>query len=176
MIVRTFAIALAVATLAACSSEQPAAKASAPTAAASTAAVIPASLFAAEAPAGAVGVATVRTSAKAGDDVVLSGFVGGRVDPFTEGRAVFLIADAASTPPCTDHCATAWDACCEPKEKLAASTATIQVVDEGGALLKAGLDGEGGLKAGANVVVAGAVRTADAGVFVVDAKSIHVAK
>lgn len=177
---RTLAIAVAASAgavaLVACSSEKPAAPSSSAAKVATPAATIPATLFVAEAPADAAAITKARTSAKAGDSVVLTGFIGGRVDPFTAGRAMFVMADPEQTPACTDHCETPWDACCEPKDKIAAGTATVQVVDEKGEMLKADLNGVGELKPGSTVTVAGVVRTAEAGAFVVDAKSIYVSR
>lgn len=140
---------------------------------AATTPVLPSSLFVVNAPADAKPIAAVRSDAKAGDTVAFTGYIGGRPEPFTEGRAIFLVADPVAAPPCSDGCKTPWDACCTPSEDIIANSATVQVVDVQGVALKIGLDGQGGLKSGARVAIAGKVReSAAGGVFIVDANTI----
>jgi hypothetical protein len=129
----------------------------------------------AAAPGDVIPVAEARRTAKTGDTVSLAGYIGGRAEPFTEGRAVFLLADSEAAPACTDACAVPWDACCTPRETITANSATVQVVDAGGMPLKVGLEGRDGLKPGATVTVVGKVREAGDAVMIVDATGLWVA-
>lgn len=145
---------------------------------AASAAKLPADLFVATAPADAKGVEAAKQSAEVGRDVVIHGRIGGRRDPFVTGRAVFMLADMVM-PTCRekhgDGCPTPWDYCCEPKERVLANTATVQVVGDDGRPLKIDLDGQNGLEPMAEVVVAGKVSMCDEnGAVVVDARVIHV--
>jgi hypothetical protein len=140
---------------------------------------VPADLFVTDAPEGATGVAAAKGSAKEGERVVLRGRIGGARAPFTAERAVFTVIDPG-LPSCADNpedtCDTPWDYCCEPKERILANAATVQVVDASGAPLKAGLQGAGGLEPLREVVVVGIVaRRDDAGAFVVNAEKVYVA-
>ncbi len=140
---------------------------------------LPAGLFLAEAPSGAKDIGAVKRAPDAASEVVVRGRIGGRVDPFVKGRAMFMLADR-SVPTCAEKhghgCPTPWDYCCEPKERVLANTATIQVVGSDGRPLKADLRGRNGLEPTAHVVVAGRVSKRDDGVLVVDAGGIYVKK
>jgi hypothetical protein len=137
---------------------------------------LPASLWLTSAPADAKPVVEVKTSAALGQDVVLSGRIGGGKDPFVVGRAMFMLADP-TLPSCIERhgpgCPTPWDYCCEPKETVLASTATVQVVDSDGKPLKVGLENEHGLKPLAAVVIAGKVSSVGDSV-VINATGIYV--
>ena len=143
------------------------------------AATVPADLFLTAAPADAADVSAAKTAAREGDRVTLRGRIGGSLSPFTAERAVFTIIDPA-LPACSDNegdsCETPWDYCCEPKEKIRANAATVQVVDASGAPLKTGLQGAGGLAPLSEVVVVGTVSQRDeGGTLVVNAEKIYVA-
>jgi hypothetical protein len=131
-----------------------------------------------EPPAGAVPVTAARADAKPGEAVVVSGFVGGRVEPFVDGRAAFVLADAEKLTACggpEDTCETPWDCCCDPPELIAASVASFQVVGDDGAVLREGIRGLGGIKELSNVVVAGTVAEGSGpGALVVNATGIYV--
>lgn len=147
---------------------------------AATADSLPPGLFREQEPAGARGVAAVTKEAKASGEVVVRGRIGGRVEPFVEGRAMFMVADV-SLPTCKelhgDSCPTPWDYCCEAKDALLASTATVQVVGPEGRPLKIGLRGQHGLEPLAEVVVVGRVATPEGGgALVINAREIYVAK
>lgn len=81
------------------------------------------------------GVGEIKASAKEGDVVTMRGKIGGRPDPLGEERAVFVIMDS-SIPTCADkdddHCSTPWDYCCEPREVINASNATVMIVGADG--------------------------------------------
>ncbi len=140
-------------------------------------AALPADLFVTVEPPGARPVGEVKQGPAATGDIVVRGRIGGRTDPFVAGRAVFMLADAA-LPTCAerhgDGCPTPWDYCCEPRDKLIANTATIQVVGPDGQPLRTDVANTHGLKPTAEVVVVGTVRTHDAGALVVDARQIWV--
>lgn len=108
----------------------------------------------------AITVKTAREQNEPGNILILEGFVGGREDPFVEGRAIFVLGDD-SLETCDkvpgDECPTPWDACCEDPKNIQASIITIQVVDENNAVLKGTLKGAGGIKAGSRLKIKGQV-------------------
>lgn len=142
------------------------------------AAELPATLFAAAAPADAKAIADTRAAAKAGDTVVVHGYIGGRAKPFAEGKALFTIADSEKAPQCSgadDHCPTPWDACCADKAVIAANSATVQVADADGKPLDVAINGVSGVKPGAKVVIAGTVAaSSNEKLLVINATAIHV--
>ncbi|MDK2971981.1 MAG: hypothetical protein PWP23_1736 [Candidatus Sumerlaeota bacterium] len=137
-------------------------------------AAIPEGLFLEEGPADAVTLAQARATAKPGEEIAFTGYIGGRAEPFTEGRALFLVADSDEAPACTDGCPKPWDACCIPSETVAANSATVQVLDGAGQALRMNLKGENDLAPGSRVTVIGKVREANEAIFVVDATGIRV--
>lgn len=149
-----------------------------PTGATAPAAVLPASLFLASEPEGAKPVNEAKEGAKAGDDVVIRGRIGGSLHPFVDGRAVFTII-SPSMKSCADNpddaCKTPWDYCCESKADIATHTATIQVVDAAGAPLKAAVKGQNGVKELSHLVIVGKIAQAEGKVMVVNATGVFVA-
>ena len=156
--------------------DKPTTTSNAPSQAAPAAAeALPAGLVLTEAPADAKDVLALK-GAKPGDEVVLRGKVGGRVEPFVEGRAVFQVVDA-SIKSCKDmpddHCKTPWDYCCEPDVNQ--KSASVQVVGADGKPLRAGLKGVGGLQPLSEVTIKGTVvQAGEAGPVLVNATGIHV--
>ena len=146
--------------------------------AAAAATSLPAGLVVTEAPANAQDVTTVKKDAKDGDAVVIRGTIGGREEPIAKGRAIMTVLDPSITTCNTmpsDACKTPWDACCEPSEKIAANSATVQVVDASGKPLAANLESIAGLKPLSKVTVSGtAKRAPGSDVLIVEAKQIHV--
>lgn len=141
---------------------------------------IPASIFLKEQPAEAKPVRAAKESAKKGERIVLTGRIGGRVAPFVAQRSVFLISDpslkACSERP-GDNCPTPWDFCCESRESMAASLATIQILGPDGKPLKVSAENAGGMKPLTTITVVGTVReVGSGGAFVVDATGIFVAE
>ena len=118
---KTLAAAALIATLAACS-ESPSAEAEP---------INDTSWLAASAPAGAISVTEAKATAAEGDQIVITGTIGGRAAPITAHSPVFLIMDNA-LPSCADkandHCPMPWDYCCETPESRTANAATIQIV------------------------------------------------
>lgn len=135
---------------------------------------LPDGFFLTEAPAETMSLAEARTKGATGDSVVFTGYIGGRVEPFTEGRALFLVADLEEAPPCADGCPTFWDACCTVNEDIIANNASTQVVDENGEILRLDLNGMNGLEPGKEITVTGKIREKNESVFIVDATGVFV--
>lgn len=141
-----------------------------------SAAVIPASYFVAAEPASAKPIMELKKGSKVGDDVVMRGRIAGRRDPFTAGRASFMMTDL-SLAVCEDGCSTPWDHCCDDRKDIAAAAATVQIVDDKGEVIKGDAKGVHGLAPNAELVVVGKVKSMDeAGNLVVDAKQVYVKK
>jgi len=171
-------ILAAICLLASCKKEEAAATRS-------TAAPVPGpqlSAVLAKAPAGPPqAIHAVRSTAKAGDEITLSGKIMGSASPFVAGRAAFILGDPELLTPCNempgDNCETPWDTCCETSEEKKQGTATIQIVGEDGRVLKEDIEGAGGLAKLADITVTGKVAegsTADA--LVVNATAIKIGK
>ena len=147
--------------------------------AASPADTLPANLIASAQPTGeAQDVVTARKTAKDGEPITLRGTVAGSADPLADNRAMLTLLDS-SIKTCNelpdDSCKTPWDACCEPANVLAASTASVQVTGADGKPLKTTLEGVGGIKPLSKLVVAGTARKpADGETLQVDATQIFV--
>jgi len=137
------------------------------------AATLPADLVVEQLDGETVGPAQARKTAKPGDDVLLTGHIAGRKDPFVDGRAMFVLSDV-SLPLCDDGCTAPWDLCCETPTDIAAGTATVQVVGTDGRPLPVTLRDHAGLTPGCRITVAGEVQQSDESVFVVNAKSIAI--
>ena len=145
---------------------------------ANSAAALPAGLFLEKAPSGAVELAAAKKTAKPGDEVVVRGRVAGNADPLAPNRAILTLLDSA-VPTCEkspmDKCPTPWDACCESRETLQASTATIQVVDADGRPIKTTLRGVNGIDPLKELVVVGKVKDAgDPSTLVINATRLYV--
>lgn len=127
-----------------------------------------------------VPIPTIRQTAQPGDTVVLDGRIMGVMEPFVEGRAVFVLGDDDTITSCNemgtdDHCPTPWDACCDPKEVLRAGVATIQITDDAGKVLKTGLKGSHGLKELSRVKIAGTIAPQSSPeAMIVNAATIYV--
>ena len=137
-------------------------------------------VFLAAAPAAAKPIHLARTTAKPGDELVLSGRVMGAAEPFVAGRAAFLLGDPARLTPCNerpgDQCPTPWDTCCDTPEAKREGTATIQVLGADGRVLAAGIEGVRGLRKLSRVVVKGTVAEGSGPqALVINATGIHVA-
>jgi hypothetical protein len=143
--------------------------------AAATASALPAGLILAVAPKDPLDIVTAKKTLKAGDDIVVRGRIGGRKEPFVEGRAIFQLVDS-SVPICTEKamCKTPWDYCCEPKDQVTAKSITVQIVGPDGKPLPANIKGQGGLDPVAKVIVRGKVEKKNDTVMVVRAEGIYV--
>lgn len=124
-------------------------------------------------------IALIRTSAKPGDEVTLRGRIMGNTNPFVEGRAVFILGDPDVLTACSDvpgdKCETPWDVCCDSPEDKKRATATIQIVDKDGRVLKESVEGIGGLEKLATVTVTGKVADgSSADLMLVNASAIRI--
>ena len=122
-----------------------------------------------------------RATAKPGDTITLSGQVMGAEEPFVQGRAAFVLGDPTVLTPCNtkpgDGCKTPWDVCCDTAEDKKRGTATIQIVDASGAILKESLEGKGGLEKLAFLTVQGQVAAASTpDLLIVNATALKVGK
>jgi hypothetical protein len=90
-----------------------------------------------EEPKNAKGVVKLRKDAKNGEEVVVVGRIGGRVNPWIKGAAAFSIVDEA-VKSCDqiegDNCPTPWDYCCEAG--LPQKTVFVTFVDGAGKIVK----------------------------------------
>lgn len=124
-------------------------------------------------------ITEIRKSVKAGQEVTLSGKVMGRMSPFVDGRALVLLGDPAVLTSCDlrpdDGCESPWDVCCDDPEAIKASVATIQIVDDSGKPVKAGIKGVAGIKELSELVVTGTVAEgSNADNLLVNATAIYV--
>ena len=120
----------------------------------------------------------IRTTAKPGDEITISGKIMGSEKPFVEGRAAFILGDPEVLTPCNenpdDKCSTPWDACCDSPEDKKRGVATIQVVGPDGRVLKEPVEGVGGLFNLADVTVCGKVAEgSSADSLVINARAIR---
>jgi hypothetical protein len=103
----------------------------------------------------------IRTTAKPGDEITVSGKIMGNEKPFVDGRSAFILGDTEVLTACNedpaDKCSTPWDVCCDSPEDKKRGIATIQVVGADGRVLKESLEGVGGLAKLAAVTVSGKV-------------------
>lgn len=140
-----------------------------------------ASLLVTDAPADALSIAKLRTSAKVGDDVVFSGKIIGSATVFIEGRAIMVMGDPEKITSCDlhpgDSCTTPWDVCCDDLDVIKNSIVTVQVVDADGKPLKQGFRNVGGIKELTNLVVSGKVAEgSNEANMLINATSLFVAK
>ena len=127
------------------------------------------------APEGAVGVAAAKAEASAGERVVVTGKVGGRLEPVSPEAGLFVIMDPA-VPSCADlhedGCATPWDYCCEPRESVVANAATVMLQDGAGAPVRLAA---GDLTPLSQVTVTGTVADRPSPeVLIIQADGVHV--
>ena len=130
----------------------------------------------AEEPGDAKPVIDVRQDAKDGDEVTITGRIGGEVDPWVAGRATFVIVDPSLTP-CSeregDTCKTPWDYCCDI-DRLATAKATIKVVDDQGNPVSTDARELLGVKELQTVTVHGKAKRDEAGNLTVLASKVYV--
>ena len=144
-----------------------------------TSATIPAAYFTKNRPEDVKNLIEVKPTAAIGEDIVFLARVGGRVDPFVDGIAIFQVADPGLES-CElmgeeDHCPVPWDYCCEDMAAVTAGSATIRIVGDDGEPLSASAQGAGGLAPARFLVVDGTVTDKNSdGVFVIDARRIWV--
>ena len=103
----------------------------------------------------------IRKTAKPGDTITVTGWIMGNESPFVEGRAAFILGDPKVITACSekpdDHCSTPWDVCCDDPADIKRATATIQIVDADGRVLKEGIEGVEGIEKLSKLLVTGTV-------------------
>ena len=99
----------------------------------------------------AISVLEARKRNEADQLLVIQGFIGGMVEPFTQSRALFVLGDE-SIKTCDkipgDNCPTPWDACCEDRKKLLDGSITVRLLDDQGQILHGTLKNVMGIEAG----------------------------
>ncbi|MFP6769028.1 MAG: hypothetical protein VB859_12705 [Planctomycetaceae bacterium] len=129
-----------------------------------------------EVPEGARSVKAIYESSTDKQDVVIEGKIGGRVDPWVEGRAAFEIVDV-SLKSCSDipgdDCPTPWDYCCV-QDELSGARALVKVVGADGKPLAGGAKKLFKIRELQTVVVRGTVRRDDKGNLTVLAHGLFV--
>jgi hypothetical protein len=125
-------------------------------------------------PTPASNVVETKEKAKDGEEVI----VHGRVKDFVKGYAVLVIADT-SMKACVDNpeetCPTPWDYCCNPKEKIEKSVATVQLSEDGATPIKVELEGFRGLqRLSSYVTVKGKAKRDEAGNLTIVASNIFI--
>ena len=128
-----------------------------------------------EEPMGAVDVLALRKDVEDQQDVVVVGRIGGRVNPWVNGTAVFPIVDRSLTP-CNeiegDTCKTPWDYCCE--SNLPKATVLVMLVDDKGKVLKQDPRESLPVKELQTVVIQGKAKRDPAGNVTILASRIHI--
>jgi hypothetical protein len=123
-------------------------------------------------PLGVKDVVVVKNEAKVGDEVV----VFGRLRKFGDGYASFILTGQAMKHCAereTDTCQTPWDYCCESPTDLAAHSLNVEFRN-GERPFKKNINGIGGLKLLADVVVKGKVAEIRDGNVTVSAEGFFV--
>lgn len=125
-------------------------------------------------PTPASSVVETKEKVKDGEEVI----VHGRVKDFVKGYAVLVIADT-SMKACVDNtedtCSTPWDYCCNPKEKIEKSVATVQLTEDGAIPIKTELEGFKGLqRLSSYVTVKGKAKRDEAGNLTIIASNIFL--
>lgn len=125
-------------------------------------------------PTPASSVIETKSKVKDGEEVI----VHGRVKDFVKGYAVLVIADT-SMKACVDNpeetCPTPWDYCCNPKEKIEKSVATVQLTEDGATPIKTELEGFKGLqRLSSYVTVKGKAKRDEAGNLTIIASNLFI--
>jgi hypothetical protein len=112
---------------------------------------LPADFISQESLGEAISVLEARKRNDVGQLLVIQGFIGGMVEPFTQSRALFVLGDE-SIKTCDkipgDQCPTPWDACCEDRKKLIDGSITVRLLDDHGQILPGTLKNVMGIEAG----------------------------
>ena len=103
----------------------------------------------------------------------------GSKEPFVDNRALFTVGDEETLISCDvrhkGSCETPWDNCCDDPDDVRAGTATIQVVDTEGNILRHGIKGISGLKELSRLRIAGEVSPASTETaFIINATAIEI--
>lgn len=129
----------------------------------------------ADAPAKAMSVQDARESAKDGEEIFITGRIGGDADPWVNGRAAFQIVDS-SLIPCNERkhggCPTPWDYCCSRNE-LPKAVATIKFLDKAGNTISTDAREWLGVKELLRITVEGQAKRDESGNLTVIAHAVH---
>jgi hypothetical protein len=129
-----------------------------------------------EEPSDSANVIAVREAASDGDDIVITGRIGGSANPWINDRAAFSIVDP-SLKACSDipgdECDKPWDYCCET-DKLPSATALVKFIDENGKPLAVDSRKLLSVKELQTVVVTGKAKRDEAGNLTVLASQLFV--
>ena len=131
------------------------------------------------APADAKSIAEIRQSVTPGETITLKGKVMGSKAPFVAGRAMVVLGDPDKLTSCDikhgDRCATPWDVCCDDHDDIKNFTATIQVLDQDGKLIKLGLKGVNNIQELSHLIVTGTIADgSNADNLLINATGIYV--
>ena len=139
---------------------------------------LPKGMFLESAPGDARSIIELKKTAKEGDEVLMHVVIGGRARPFVENRAIMTVVEMTMPNQCTfpgEHCTTPWDFCCASPEELRENSATVQINDAQGRLLKVDLPAASPLKPMSILLVRGTVGPRpDEQTLVVNASGIYV--
>ena len=164
-------LVLAVATLAACSNDQGNQQASG--------SGLPDGLITSEIAGDPISVIDLINTKGDGEQVIVLGRIGGRVEPFAKNRAMFQLIDD-SLESCIDlqddGCPTPQDYCCTPPETIEESSITVQVLGENNKPLSLGLEGVDGLESLSTLIISGSVSKSGDGATLITAEKIVVSK
>lgn len=121
-----------------------------------------------------IGVVQARKTVADGEEVTVSGRIGGSEKPFVEGLAAFTIVDP-QIEYCTpdEGCPTPWDYCCKTDE-LKSGMATVKLVDDAGKTVAKSADELIKAEELELVTVRGLARRDEAGNLTIEARSVYV--
>ncbi len=126
-------------------------------------------------PEGAINIIEARNEAQDEADVVVTGRIGGSVDPWVEGLAAFSVVDLSLTA-CNDtqeeHCKTPWDYCCEAE--LPQARVLVKFVDKSNTIVKTDARQLFGLKELQVVVVRGKAKRDESDNLTILANSLFI--
>jgi hypothetical protein len=126
-------------------------------------------------PAGALGVKEFLSTAQDDQEVVVTGRIGGGIDPWIEGRAAFVLVDplvAALAAEGGEICSD--EECSCLSEKLDGATVVVKFVDEDGKTLPIDARELLGVKVMQNLVVKGKAKRTNGADLTVQATGIFV--
>ena len=139
----------------------------------SQAAVEGAKYLASAEPIGARGVSAVRETAQDDDQVVVVGRIGGGIKPWIEGRAAFVLVDAAVQLACKEG-ETCSEGCACCAEDLADATALVKFLNAEGRIVPIDARKLLGVKELDAVVVQGTAKRDPSGNLTVLASGIYI--
>jgi len=127
-----------------------------------------------------VTIPELRLNAKPGQVVVFEAKVMGSPEPFDKKRASMIVGDENTVASCDllgvdERCETPWDVHYEDREAVKSGIAVIQIVDDDGNVVKAGLRGAAGLKELSRLRISGTVAPESTGeTLIINASAIQI--